>query len=181
MLFQFQVQISEKDYLEYNKFHMFRSPYGRKIMRGMRIAIAIVFGLFMLLSLVGGRFSASAWIGALPYAILLIVFEAILVPFMSSSFKSTLKKMKKTGKMAYSPSSVLAFYDDYLLETTETNQTQQKYSSIERISIVDQKMMYIHVNNVMAYLLPLSAFASQEEYERFLAFIKTKCDKIDIY
>ena len=160
---------------------MFRSPYGRKIMRGMRIAIAIVFGLFMLLSLVGGRFSASAWIGALPYAILLIVFEAILVPFMSSSFKSTLKKMKKTGKMAYSPSSVLAFYDDYLLETTETNQTQQKYSSIERISIVDQKMMYIHVNNVMAYLLPLSAFASQEEYERFLAFIKTKCDKIDIY
>ena len=181
MLFQFQVQISEKDYLEYNKFHMFRSPYGRKIIRGMRIAVAVIFGLFILLSLLGGKFSASAWIGALPYAILLIVFEAVLVPFMSSSFKSTLKKMKKTGKMAYSPSSVLAFYDEYLLETAQTNRTQQTYSSIERISIVDQKMMYIHVNNVMAYLFPLSAFASQEEYERFLDFIKTKCDKIDIY
>ena len=83
--------------------------------------------------------------------------------------------------MGYSPSSVIEFYEDSFVETTPDNKTEQRYASIERISIVDNKMIYIHVNNIMAYILPLSCFETKEQYDEFFEFIKTKCFNIDIY
>ena len=89
--------------------------------------------------------------------------------------------MKKTGKAGYSPESVLEFGDETFIETTPDNKTEQRYASIERISIVDNKVVYIHVNNIMAYILPLSCFETKEQYDEFFEFIKTKSANIDIY
>ena len=89
--------------------------------------------------------------------------------------------MKKNGKAGYSPESVLEFGDETFIETTPDNKTEQRYASIERISIVDNKMIYIHVNNIMAYILPLSCFETKEQYDEFFEFIKTKSANIDIY
>lgn len=89
--------------------------------------------------------------------------------------------MKKSGKMGYSPVAVLEFYQDSFVEITPENKTEQKYTAIERISIVDNKILYLHVNNVMAYMLPLSCFAGKEQYDAFLEFMATKCTYIDVY
>ena len=89
--------------------------------------------------------------------------------------------MKKNGKLAYSPKAELIFFEDCFVETTESNKTEQKYSSIERISIIEGRIIYIHVNNVIAFLLPVAAFDSWELYDAFLEFIKTKCENIDTY
>ena len=71
----------------------------------------------------------------------------------------------------YSPSSVIEFYEDVFIETTPDNKTEQKYSAIERISVVDNKVVYIHVNNIMSYILPFSCFESKEQYNEFFAQI----------
>lgn len=92
-----------------------------------------------------------------------------------------MKGLKKKGKMSYSPVSVIEFYDDRLVEITQEQKIEQKYTAIERISVVDNRIIYIHVNHVMAYLLPLTCFESTEQYNDFLAFIKEKCNQIDIY
>ena len=68
-----------------------------------------------------------------------------------------------------------------IVEITPDNKTETNYSAVERISIVDNKMIYIHVNNVMAYILPISCFESTEQYNSFMDFIKTKCSDIDVY
>ena len=73
------------------------------------------------------------------------------------------------------------YYEDVFIETTPDNRTEQKYSAIERISVVDNKVVYIHVNNIMSYILPFSCFESNEQYNEFFKFIKTKCSNIDIY
>ena len=46
-------------------------------------------------------------------------------------------------------------------------------------SVADK--IYIHVNNLIAYIIPISCFKNREQYEAFLAFISTKCAKIDDY
>ena len=46
---------------------------------------------------------------------------------------------------------------------------------------LSDRTMYIHVNNVMSYILPYSAFESDGQYEKFLAFIKTKYENIDTF
>ena len=97
------------------------------------------------------------------------------------SLKRQIKSLKKSGKMGYSPESVAEFYDDCFVETTPDNKVEHKYSAVERISIVDNKVVYVHINNVMAYILPFSCFKSEEQYGNFLTFIKTKCANIDVY
>ena len=181
MKFQFNVNTCDQDYLDYNKFWMLRSHYGKKQMTTSRIIIAVIIGVYILISLYGGNFTFDSFIGIIPMAILLIIFELLLSPLFVLFLKSHLKSLKKKGKMGYSPSAVIEFYEDVFIETTPDNRTEQKYSAIERVSVVDNKVVYIHVNNIMSYILPFSCFESNEQYNEFFEFIKTKCSNIDIY
>ena len=148
MKFQFNVNINEEDYLDYNKFWMLRSHYGKKQMSTFRIIIAVIIGLIIFISLYGGNFTLDSFIGIIPMAILLVLYELLLSPLFVLFLKCHLKSLKKKGKMGYSPSSVIEFYEDVFIETTPENKTEQKYLSIERVSVVDNKVVYIHVNNI---------------------------------
>ena len=181
MKFQFNVNTCDQDYLDYNKFWMLRSHYGKKQMTTFRVILAVIFGVSILVLMYGGNFTFSSFVGIIPMAILLVLFELLLSPLFVLFLKSHLKSLKKKGKMGYSSSSVIEFYEDVFIETTPDNKTEQKYSAIERISIVDNKVIYIHVNSIMSYVLPFSCFESNEQYNEFFEFMKTKCANIDIY
>ena len=181
MNFKFHINLSDNDYLNYNTFWSIKSPYGKKQMLKFRITIAILFVAILFLSLFGGGFSADAWIGIIPYAILLVLFELLLNPLFCWILKSNIKSLKAKGKMGYSPVSEMEFYDESFVEITPDNKTEQKYSAIERVSVITDKVVYIHVNNVMSYILPLSCFESKEQYNNFLDFVRSKCANIDVY
>ena len=181
MKFQFNVKVNDQDYLDYNTFWMIRSPYGKKQIKTFRITIAVIFAIFISISLFSGGFSIESIIGIIPMLIVLSLTQIFLTRFFSWSLKVTVKNLKKSGKMGYSPESVIEFNEESFIETTPENKTEHKYSAIERISIIENKMIYIHINNVMSYMLPLSSFESKEQYDSFFEFIKTKCVNIDIY
>ena len=181
MKFQFKVNTDDKDYLDYNKFMILRSHYGKNQMVGFRVVIAVILVIYILSSLFLGNFTIDSFIGIIPIAVLLILFELLISPLFVFFLKGNLKSLKKKGKMGYSPSSVIEFYEEVFIEITPDNKTEQKYSTIERISVVDNKVVYIHVNNIMSYILPFSCFQSKEQFDSFFEFIKTKCANIDIY
>ena len=181
MKFQFNVNVNDQDYLDYNTFWMIRSPYGKKQIKTFRIIIAVLFAIFISISLFSGGFSLESIFCVIPMVIVISLTQIFLTRFFSWSLKGHIKTLKKSGKMGYSPESVIEFYEESFVETTPENKTEHKYSAIERISVVDNKMIYIHVNNVMSYMLPLSSFESKEQYDSFFDFIKTKCANIDIY
>lgn len=181
MKFQFNISMNDQDYLDYHKFWMLRSHYGKKQMTTFRVVFAIIIGVYILILLYGSNFTFDSFIGIIPMVIILIIFELLLSPLFVLFLKSYLNSMKKKGKMGYSPLSVIEFYEDVFIETTPENKTEQKYSAIERISVVDNKVVYIHVNNIMSYILPFSCFKSKEQCNEFFEFIKTKCSNIDIY
>ena len=162
-------------------FWSIRSPYGKKQMLQLRWLIAILFGAFSLLSLIWGDFSKAAWMGILPYVVLLILFELLLNRFFAFLLKRNINALKKKGKMGYSPVAEMEFHEESFSETTPDNKSEQKYSAIERVSVIRDTVIYLHVNSVMSYILPFSCFASTEQRDQFLAFLKTKCASIDIY
>ena len=153
----------------------------KKQIKTFRIIIAVLFAIYISISLFSGGFSLESIFGVIPMVIVLSLTQIFLTRFFSWSLKGHIKTLKKSGKMGYSPESVIEFYEESFVETTPENKTEHKYSAIERISVVDNKMIYIHVNNVMSYMLPLSSFESKEQYDSFFDFIKTKCANIDIY
>ena len=181
MNYRFNVTITDQDYLDYNTFWMLRSPYGKKQMKIFRIAITVFWVIASLVTLFMDGFSIVSVFGLIPFVIVFFLIQILFPIFFSWALKLQIKILKKSGKMAYSPESMIEFYEDYLVEATSDNKTELKYSAVERISIVDHKMIYIHVNNVMSYILPISSFESREQYDSFLFFLKTKCANIDIY
>ena len=181
MKFQFNIKVNDQDYLDYNIFWRSRSHYGKKQMMIFRIFFVVLFAVSIAVSLSSDGFSKESFLGVIPSLLVLILVQVFLTRFFSWMLKGHIKSLKKSGKMGYSPESVMEFYEDSFVETTPENKTEQKYSAVERISVVDNKIIYIHVNNIMAYILPLSCFETKEQYESFLDFMKTKCANIDVY
>lgn len=181
MMYKFNIKMTDQDYLEFNKFWMLKSHYGKKQILSFRLIMLVIMLVFCFISLYGGNFSADAFIGIIPIIILLTLFQLCLKPFFVIAFKSTIKNMKKSGKMPYSANSVIEFYDDEFVEITDENEIKQKYSAIERVSIISGKFIYIHVNNIMAYTMPWCCFDSDKQRDAFVEFIKLKCSNIDLY
>ena len=144
MQFRFQVAFNDDDYLEYNKFHLLKSPYGAKTRKSMRMTISVILATFAIISLISGGFSASSILSVIPLFVIWLVFWLLMDKFLVSTVKAQLKQMKKSGKLPYSQSAILEFYEKGFVEFTEANKTEQKYSSIERISIVDKRYIYTH-------------------------------------
>ena len=181
MRFNFHITLNDNDYINYNMFWATKSTYGKKQMLSLRIMMAILFVFTSFFSLYGGGFSATAWIGIIPYIVMFVLFQLLMNYFFTLILKSHVKSLKSKGKMGYSPVSDMEFYDESFIETTPENKSEQKYSAVERISVVTDKVIYIHINNVMAYILPIYCFESKEQYADFIEFIKTKCKNIDVY
>ncbi len=180
-MFKFNVNLTDNDYLEYNKFWNFRSHYGKGQMVSMRIMIAVILGVFMVVTLAMNGFSAEALIGIIPLLIVLVLMELFLKKFITFSLKSNIKNLRKKGKVGYSPNSTIEFYDETFTEATPDTKTEQRYSSIERVSVVRGRALYFHVNSLMAYILPLSAFDNREQYDSFIEFITGKINTVDYF
>lgn len=181
MYFKFSVYLNDNDYLEYNTFWNIRSPYGKKQILGARILLAVFFLAIVFASLYSAGFSVPGLLGVTPYFIALVLAEVFLNKFFILCLKGQIKSLKKNGKPAYSPVSEMEFYEESFVEITPDGSMSQKYSSVERVSIITDKVIYIHVNNIMSFILPISSFNSKEQYDGFLSFIKTKCRNIDVY
>lgn len=183
MKFRFNVNITEQDYLNYNSFWMLRSPYGKKQMLTLRLAVTAIFVILIFITCFGFAegYIADTLLSIIPLGVFLILFHIFLNKLYSVFLRVHMNALKKKGKMGYSPSSIMEFYDDHFVETTVDNKSENKYTAVERISIVGNKMLYIHVNNIMCYMLPFASFENKEQYNDFMSFIKTKCNSIDFY
>ncbi len=184
MNFQFKVTTTEEEYFDFNKFHALRSEYGKKQLMRMRIFTAIPFILgmgFFAFPMIKNGYNPFDLIGLLFLAAVFASFEILLPRLIEHSVKANIAALKKNGKLPYSASSLLEFHDDKFIEITETNKTEQSYSAIERIDVIEGKTIYFFTSAISAFILPLSCFNSQAEYDEFTAFIKTKCEKINIH
>lgn len=177
-MFQFNINLTDEDYFEYNKYITFHTPAGKKQMRKMRILIAVLsllIGVSVLLRnpIDTVRIIAAAVIAAAFCAI----FQAVWKPLMALSIKTQLKRMKKNGKLPYYACAELTFDDDAIRQTTETSRSEEQYRSVERICRVPGKVIYIFIDSARAYLLPAASFASQEEVDAFISFLEAKTGK----
>ena len=180
-MYTFDVHILEKDYYEFNKFVSFKSPHGKKQMRGLRIFLIVIAVILCALSVWSNGFTEDALIDGIAYVIVFGAVQALLVPFMKGFIKLQIGFVKKSGKMPYSAQAVMTFDEEVFTETTEENKTELKYSAVERVSVREGYYIYLHINNLMADLLPYASFADKKQYEEFLQFLKGKVPTIDFY
>ena len=181
MPYRFQIHLTEQDYVNYNLFVMFRSPHGRKQYYSTLFVLVAMMALFCLYSLWSADFAPGSFVLCIPYMIAGAVFCLLLKPLMIWLLKLQVRRQKFSGKPGYSPEAVMEFFEDRFTEVTPEQKAEQKYTVIDRVCINGSRYIYIHVNTVMAYILPTSCFLSEEQREEFLHFLGERGTKISIF
>ena len=180
MKFSFDVKLTEKDYFEFNKFYLLRMKKHRtlSVVRIVLSVILSILGLFVILS------DAYTLKFKIFYSVAILVFFLYFVFYkkiIEFSLKSTIKRLKKTGKLPFSPVATVEFYDDCFVSVTDTARAESKISAIEKVSVVDNNTVYVHLSSVSAEIIPFSAFESEAQRKEFFEFIKSKSIEITEY
>lgn len=175
-MFSFQFLLDDRDFFEFNKYHLFLSPATKKIMTLRRwIPPCFATALWLLVAFKSDpELRTEAFIGAVTLSFLFMFFWLILFkPLYIFSLKTRIKKTKKTGKLSYSQENELIFDEEFILDKDPDTETKTKYRVVERI-VITNEMFYIYLSTTRAILLPLSAFQSTWEQSEFLAFLESK-------
>lgn len=181
MDFRYEINLTDDDYLEFNIFHQIRSYYGKKlqgVIRRKLWILCVAIGLFIIAI---GDFTPDSLFYGILFAALMFVFSFILKPLFTWSVKRAVKKLKKEGKQRYTPYSVMEFLEETYKEESPNERSEKRYNTIERISIVEGRYIYLHQDSVSAYIIPYTVFKSDDEYRAFINFLGTKCESIDYY
>lgn len=181
MDFRYEINLDDDDYMEFNLFHQIRSYYGKKMQSVLRRTIWILGIAIGILIVAMGDFTSDSLFYGILFAALMFIFSFLPKPFLTWSVKRAVKKLKKEGKQYYTPYSVMEFSEETFKEETPDERSERRYNTLERISIVEGRYVYLHQNAAGAYIIPYTVFKSEDEYRAFIDFLGTKCKDIDYY
>ena len=181
MLFNLNINLSENDYLSFNNFHSFESAHGKKKVQKTRnifiLAMAVLISLVVLLQ---GLTTPSC----ICVALLLLYTVHRLVTLKKALARGLavhIRRLKEVGKLPFDPISTLEFHEDKMVEITALQHTEQSYSIIERICIVQDRFILLYKSSVTAYILPMAQVSTQVSQEAFIKFLCSKCSNIEYY
>ena len=175
MKFKFNVNITQEDYIEFNKIAMTQTPAGKKSAKMSTFIFIAVCAVLVLFTLTTSKFSGESFIvtGVLIIAFLL-VHLTLNKTITNLAVKGTVKSLTKIkGKLPYSEHSVLEFYDDVFVEITDGNKSEVKYSAIENV-FVDEKFVILFINSMQAYIVPTRSFESETQKNSLVQFVNEK-------
>lgn len=180
MLFQLHLRLSEEDYLAFNHFHSFESAPGKKQLHRSRLIYLLTVAALSVPVLLSGRTAFSV-----AYVLLVTVFSLVYMAcfkkVLTWNINSRIKRLKKIGKLLFDPDATLEFYDDKLVEITESKRIEQTYDVLERICVVGDCYLFLYNSSVSAYILPTAQVKAQTDLQALLAFLSEKCPHVEHY
>ena len=181
MLFQLNINLSEDDYLDFNKFHSFESMHGKKLINKTRIIFVLAMIILAVLFLLVMGLTAFS----ITYTALLLLLTLLYMVFfkkiLTRNVKAQIKRLKKVGKLPFDPVSTLEFHEDKMVEITALQRTEQSYSIFERICVVKDRYVLLYKSSVSAYILPVLQIKEQLNQEDFIEFLSKKCTNVEYY
>ncbi len=169
-MYTFQYQLNDGDYFEYNLYHNYTLPKFRKRLVMQRFLIPV---LYMVLAFFLGMQADDPVIMYAVFGIASVIWILIYRKLIEWNIRKSIKMMKQSGKTPYDKAITLVFGEDKITETTKDTENSVGYAALEKM-VQGENALYLYVNAIGAQILPYRAFASDEEKEAFLQFIKGK-------
>ncbi len=177
MKFKFNINITQEDYIEFNKAIISETPMGKKLSKIEKIFFATLFCVLILIVLTKNDFSDKGFSMAFCLIIAFVIVLFLTKPINNIANKISVKSLTKIkGKLPYSENSVLEFYDDVFVEITDDNKNEIKYSAIENV-FVNENLVVLFINSAQAYILPIRSFESNEQKNSLVEFLNGKTNK----
>ena len=177
MKYSFDISLSEKDYYEFNFYHLFNSEHGKKGILRSRLLVPVIFVLSLVYFAVKGAQAEALVFSGVFFLVISIIWFFSVKPLEKFLLKLRISSMLKKEKRPYTPDYKIEFYDDYIVEITENSKSEFKYDVLYKIAVNEGKAIYIYRNALVAQLIPFGAFATDTDRIEFLDFINAKINK----
>ena len=183
MKFKFDVNKTDKDYTDFVVFTNTKTKVGRMYDLILRILITVLFGGSFLIRIIQESFAFDAVVF---YAMFWLIPGVILHIIVHPLFVLGLRLLclglsKGKGKKPYTVFETIEFYDDYMISTEEYMKVEYQYPIFESIYVIENKGIHLNKNKGQSKSIPEHCFASSEQKEKFVEFIKTKCSDVVYY
>ena len=175
-MFKFNITLTDDDYFEYNKYTFLNSPTGKKSLFRQRLQLPIMSAFALIIFFIAKADSTLIITEAIFLAIISILGIIFSKFFFLKRMRRSFNKRKKLEKLPFDEDSTLLFENEAIISTTAESEMTTKYSRLERI-IESDKAVYLYVDSVRAYIIPLRTFSSDVDKQQFINFIKSKIDE----
>ncbi len=178
MKYQFEINMTDKNYYDFNKWCMFNLPANKKANLRGRLWVPVIFMFFLLLDFITGKELEYIGFGFVLYAVVSIIWILVFKYLVLGILKMKIKGIKKSGKLLYSKVANVQFLEDSIIEVTDKKRIELLYTAISDIAIDKGKSIYIFENHISAIIIPFTVFKTDEEREEFINFINEKSNKV---
>lgn len=167
--------LTEKDYVDYNIDHMYNSPSIRKSLFVQRYIIPVLFLLIPFC--VDGLFSISWRYWMIWFAIVFIQWIIFFPGLVRRTSRKRIGKMLREGiNTDFLGERTLDLQEDAIYERGISSESKKSWDAVEKV-IEGKKHIYIYVSAITAFIVPLTAFADDDEKNQFLSMINRKTEK----
>ena len=171
-MFTFHYQLTEEEYFEYFLHHNYSIPKFRKrLMKEKYLAAA----LLVVCAFIAAPTVDRPLIFYIVLGVGFIGWMAVYRKLIEWNMRKTVKTIKESGKAPYANDFHASFEEERLLTWTDDTQVSTNYSAFEKI-VTGENALYLYVNANSAFILPHRIFASDEEREALMQFLKQKAN-----
>ena len=172
-MFEFNIVLTEQDYIRFNQYHMTHSANGKKAILLLRLLMPIISLCALLIFVVADADPTLILIEAIVLGLLSIFFIFYGKKILLKSVAKNISKLKKDGKLPFNQESTITFDETHILEKTDLNESKISYQIIEKIAETENAI-YIYFSAMQAYIIPNTVFESNEHRKELLDFMYTK-------
>ena len=181
MRFSFNVKLTDEDYYLFNEFTVKHMPVGKKTALLSKIIVAVIFlygaiNIFLTKGINSVSVTAAAFFVIL-FIILALAFDKINSKIVRLQVRTLLKKDKKP----YTADSDLEFYDEFFKEIAPDNKSELRYTAIDKITVIKNRYIFIFLDGIRGFVIPVSCFENEEQQKAFLSFLGTVCSKTEYF
>ena len=169
-MYTFQFQLTEEEYFEYSLCHSYSMPKFRKRHMTQRFLYPLLFVVCAFFLWVAYANPLTAYI---PFGIVTVCWIVFYRKLNEWGIRRSIKTIKESGKAPYDDDFKAVFEEEKLLTSTKDTEVTTAYSALEKI-VIGKNALYLYKNAIAAYIMPYRVFASEEEKESFLQFLRQK-------
>jgi hypothetical protein len=162
-----QFEITEKDYINFNIDHYYRTNVIRIFDLAVRFVLPVLVSVFYmrngitLQSIIASSIFAVIWVALYPTLNKTLIHGIVLLYLRSGKNND------------FIGSQEIKLLDTYIEESNADCLTQIQYTSVERVCF-GHNLCYVYIGAVKAIIVPMSAFLDEEHKKTFYGILSEK-------
>lgn len=162
---KFNITLNDQDYIRFNQKYILTSREGKRTLRMVRLVPIVMCSLAVFCMAIAGAERGLLITEIIGLTIACIVMELFTKKFLIWSVTKAALRMKKDGKLPYSPEAVVEFGENEILEDSDEMTITAPYRSIHRVDM-DDEYIFLFKDAMQGFILPIRCLEGREQEVR---------------